>query len=169
MFDGQSGRRVKASDEEVLVEFSPSLAAWSNALDLSGFAFHQVAVSYLPAEGLLVGLAVTGIAYVLSSPVGVALGLALTATLAFVERRRRRDFLTPTHIVRQSGLIWRRRFALALANVEWVKVVPPRFGDAFDAANIEVRYHGGLLLLPGIAGAYEKAESIKAAVGAVRK
>lgn len=169
MFDGQAGEPVNSSREEVLVEFTPSLAAWSNALDLSGFAFHQVAMSYLPAEGLLVGLAVTGIAYVLSSPVGVGVGLALTATLAFIEREMRHDFLTPTHIVRESGLIWRRRFALALERVEWVKVVPPRFGDTFDAANIEVRYHGGLLLLPGIDGAYEKAESIKAAVGAVRK
>jgi hypothetical protein len=169
VFDGQFGDRVKPSREEVLVDFRPADAAWANALDISGFAFAQVAVSFFPAQGLLLGLAVTGVAYVVSSPGGVVAGLALTVMLAFLERHLRRDFLTPTHIVREAGLVRRSRFTLALKDVEWVKVSPPRFGSTFDAANIEVRYHGGLLLLPGVAGAYEKAESIKAAVEAIRK
>ena len=169
MFDGQLGVRVRSSREEILVDFRPSDAAWANALDFSGFAFAQVAISFFPAQGLLVGLAVTGVAYVMSSSGGVVAGLAFTVVLMFVERQLRRDFLTPTHIVREAGLVWRSRFALALKDVEWVKVSAPRFGSTFDAANIEVRYHGGLLLLPGVAGAYEKAESIKAAVEAIRK
>ena len=160
---------MTSTTDEVVVEFRPSDAAWWNALDLSGFAFFQVALCYFPAQGLLVGLAVTAVAYVLSSPVGVVAGLALTVTLILVERHMRRDFLTPTHIVRESGLVRRSRFALALTDVEWVAVSSPRFGDTFDAANIEVRYHGGVLLLPGIAGAHDKAESIKAAMGALRK
>ena len=160
---------MRSSREEVLVDFRPSDAAWANALDFSGFAFAQVAVSFFPAQGLLVGLAVTGVAYVMSSSGGVVAGLALTVVLMFVERQLRRDFLTPTHIVGEAGLVSSRRFALALKDVEWVKVSAPRFGGTFDAANIEVRYHGGLLLFPGVAGAYEKAESIKAAVEAIRK
>ena len=169
MFDGKLGDRVKSSGEEILVHFRPSDAAWANALDLSGFAFAQVAASFFPAQGLFIGLAVTGVAYVMSSSGGVVAGLALTVVLMLVERLMRRDFLTPTHIVREAGLVWRSRFALALKRVEWVKVSPPRFGSTFDAANIEVRYHGGLLLLPCVAGAYEKAEIIKAAVEAIRK
>jgi len=169
VFDGQLGDRVKSSGEEILVHFRPSDAAWANALDLSGFAFAQVAASFFPAQGLFIGLAVTGVAYVMSSSGGVVAGLALTVVLMLVERLMRRDFLTPTHIVREAGLVWRSRFALALKRVEWVKVSPPRFGSTFDAANIEVRYHGGLLLLPCVAGAYEKAEIIKAAVEAIRK
>ncbi len=94
MFDGQLGVRVRSSREEILVDFRPSDAAWANALDFSGFAFAQVAVSFFPAQGLLVGLAVTGLAYVMSSSGGVVAGLALTVVLMLVERQLRRVGLT---------------------------------------------------------------------------
>src|SRR5262245_56698707 len=126
----------ETTDERILRHFKPSDAAWATALDLSGFAFGRVATSHFPTRGLLAGLALTLAAYLSRSIAGVVISLVLTVALMFLERSRRRDFLTRTHLVRESGLFGVRRFALPLQEVVWVKVSrPTAFGEAFDAAD----------------------------------
>jgi hypothetical protein len=161
--------QVRQGPDPILLEFTPADAAWANALDLAGFAWCRVMWHYFPLRSLALGLALTGIAWLgFASLPGVLAGLIATVLMMVLERTRRSDFLTPTHIVRRSGLLGATRLTIDLNAIERVELRPSMFGDAFGAADIEIHTAQGVFLLPSIGDAEPKAQRILEARDALR-
>ena len=113
----------------------------------------------LGALGAVVGLAVrSGLLLGVSAVAGVVLGTS--------EMLHRRDFITSHRIVRQSGILGRRRVELLLTDVQDVRVSYFEDAQRFRAGDVEVSGRGSGLTFQGVADPQSVAEAIRTRRGA---
>ena len=77
-------------------------------------------------------------------------GLIGATVLGALELWHRRDFLTSTRVVRQYGVLGRRRREVKLEDIERVEYSYPRFGRTFNAGDVEVTAVGGGFTFVGV-------------------
>ena len=152
---------VKPGGEVVLREIRASAAAWANVLDLSGATNAMVLLERTPwraVGSIVVGLLLVHFAQVPDPAVAVVLGAG--AIMGAVEAVHRRDFVTTTHVVRQSGLLGGKRIAIPLEQIQRVEYSYPRFGEHFHSGNVDVIGDRQGLTFIGVAHPEELAEFI---------
>jgi len=125
-------------EERLIQEIRPSGAVYMNGLDFSGMASQLAILDRAPWRFIIVGGAVAAAAIVTESLLLLCAGIALAFVLGILEAWHRRDYLTSTRLVRQSGVLGRRRQELPLAQIERVEFSYPRFGRFFNAGDVEV-------------------------------
>jgi hypothetical protein len=157
-----------ARSQPVEREIRISAAAWANVLDLSGST--QAFIMLARAPWRAIGLAV--LAQVILKLAGLGdpyVGIVLIAFVGIgaMEVLHRRDFVSATHVVRQSGLLGGRRQMIALAEIERVEYSYPRFGRRFHAGDVEVIGQGKGFTFVGVSNPEELAAAILAAREAV--
>jgi membrane protein implicated in regulation of membrane protease activity len=124
---------------------------WTRVLGFSYWAPWRALA--LGALGVVAGMAV-------HSDLLLGISLAGALALAISEVLHRRDFITTTRIVRQSGLFGNRRTELPVASVERVQVSYPKVAWRFRAGDVEVSGVGQGLTLVGVADPEAVAEAI---------
>jgi hypothetical protein len=149
-------------------EIRTSAAAWANVLDLSGST--QAFITLARAPWRAIGL--TAFALVILKVAGLGdpyVGIVLIAAVGVgaLEVLHRRDFVTATHVVRQSGLLVRKQQTMSLAEIERVEYSYSRFGRRFHAGDVEVIGQGKGFTFVGVSNPEELAAAILAAREAV--
>jgi hypothetical protein len=126
--------------EPVIWEIRPSSAVYANVLDLSGAARAGAFGQRAPWRALCVGI--IGLVGVLvlggTERHGVAVLVAALIVGTF-ESVGRRDFVTSSRVVRQSGILGSTREEIPVEQIERVEVSYPRFGERFGSGDVEVK------------------------------
>lgn len=127
-----------ASVERVLVEIRPAAATYWNFLDLSGSTQLLAMFQRAPWRSILIGVAGGILSSALHSDWMLGVVLILAVMLGALELMHRRDLLTTRRLVRQYGLLGRRRLELDLVQILRVGYSYPRFGKFFGAGDVDV-------------------------------
>jgi hypothetical protein len=81
----------------------------------------------------------------------IGISLLVGLGIGAVEVLHRRDVVTATHIVRQSGWLGGRKQMIRLADIVRVEYSYPRFGERFRAGDVEVVANGQGVTFVGVA------------------
>jgi hypothetical protein len=152
---------TKRGREIVLREIRASAAAWANVLDLSGATSGIVMLERTPWRAVLAILAGLLLVHLLEMP-DPAIGVVLVAgaIMGAVEAIHRRDFITESHVVRQSGLLGGKRIAIPLDEIQRVEYSYPRFGEHFHSGTVDVIGDRRGITFVGVANPEELADFI---------
>ena len=148
----------------VLFRFRRSYLATMNVLDISGFYSMGVFLNVFPWRGLLLSLGFIALYFWLGLALTMGWELQILVLLLAIppaiELWNRRDYLTPTALGRQSGVLGRRCRVVPLAAIESVQVSYQRFGRYFNVGDVIVSIQGGQERLAGIKAPEEAARYI---------
>jgi hypothetical protein len=153
--------RDRKTGEPVVLELRSGNAAWAHTLDWTGWGFAGAASEYLPWRSLGITLVATWLAATVLPQSAYVVVATVGAAASCVEWWRRRDYLTTSRLVRQSGLLGLRRQEFPLEEVEALHVHQSRRGQTFDAGDIEVKGPKRTWVFPGVDQPHEKAERIR--------
>ena len=151
---------------DIVLELNRSPLASSVPLDLSDLYRSSVLIGLIPWRGMALGVALLCATAVVLPPlisnteVLWTLWFILVAVPISLEWVNTRDFLTKTALVRQSGILGRKRLVVPLAEIDRVEFSFPRFGQSRDVGDIHVHYGVHFLVLQGIAHPARKAQQI---------
>ena len=127
------------AEEPVLIELWHAPEAFANVLDLSGATGTLAMIDVFPWRSFLITVVLLlGLSWVVPGEIPALLAAGVMMVVALREWTNHRVFVTASEIVRQWGLLRRRRIAIPLQSVERIEVSYPRWGKTWDVGDISV-------------------------------